>query len=254
MRTIVAALLVCLAAAAGADERRAVVVRDGAREVTVDLARLVRLSVTLTDSTDGGRRKQLDGVLLSRVLAALPAPAGADAVAVRCDDGWMALVPLAAVARHTPVLAFAEEGRPLAPPRGPVFLVWADEAARTDPEVTEAWAWSVAAFEYVRTREALAPSEPRPGAPPAVRRGAALFRRHCLSCHAARGFGGMSGWDLARPGIVAYRGEPRVRAYVTDPRRINPDGRMPPFAGRIAGRDLDDLIAYLKSVGEPIPR
>jgi mono/diheme cytochrome c family protein len=246
IRPLACALVLCTAARA-----QTVTVRGGGREAAVELSALPRRTAEVSDRTDGGRRKQLSGVPLRTVLERLPAPPGADALAVRCDDGWFALIPLAAIARSEGLLAVDQGGAPLAPPRGPVFLTWPNVAT---PSVDadralnpNGWAWGVAALEYVRAGDLhlAAPA----GAPVAAAAGAALFEQHCQHCHAIAGAGGMAGWDLARPPLLSYRDPRRVRRYLVDPRRLNPSGRMPSFKGKLAPTELDALLAYLAALG-----
>lgn len=73
--------------------------------------------------------------------------------------------------------------------------------------------------------------------------GAEVFQGECARCHKLNGTGGSKGPDLSR--IFQKRKEPYIRHYTMDPRSIKADGTMPP--ARISERELDLLIAYLKS-------
>jgi mono/diheme cytochrome c family protein len=141
----------------------------------------------------------------------------------------------------------------LAAPRGPIFLAWPNVAhpeADRDPALhPNGWAFAVASLEYVRAVDFARPLAP-PTGDAAAQRGAALFQRHCQHCHAARGAGGMAGFDLVEPSILAYRGEAYVRAYVNDPRAKNPAGHMPPFRGKLAAAELDALVAWLRALAK----
>lgn len=228
-----AAALACFSTVASA---QTVVVRSGEREARVELA--PSRTVAVRDPTDGGKRKTFTGAPLEEALARLPAPTGADAVAVRCDDGWLSLLPLASVRRYHPVLALAP------PPRGPVFLVWPNvdtPAVDTDVELTpNGWAFSVASVEWARLADFAPPGPPSTGRD--------LFARHCQHCHAAAGRGGVAGWDLSSPPILSYRAEAYVRGYVVDPRSKNRDGHMPAFGGKLSAREIDAVMVYLRSL------
>jgi len=245
------ALLVFARAAAA----QTIVLSDGTREVPVDLARLPRARLALRDPTDGGRAKTLLGPRLADALAALPPPDGADAIAVRCDDGWLSLIPIPFVHRYSSaVLAIAEGTRahPIGAPRGPVYLAFPTEAASDRagdaPLADNGWAWAVASIEYVRLAAVRAKLDLPRGAPALAAQGRQLFERRCLHCHAIRGAGGLAGWDLAQPNVLRYRDEQRVRGYVLDPRRYLREARMPSFAGKLAPSDIDALVAYLRAL------
>lgn len=236
------AVLLAVALAASPSRGESMVVAGGGREVSVNLAALPHASAEILDRTDGGARKRVDGVWLADVLARLAPPPGADALAVRCDDGWLSVLPLATVRSHRGMLALG-----LPAPRGPAFLTWpqADQPeVDRDPDLNpNGWTWAVARLEYTRAADFhLAPPT---GASPAAVRGATLFERHCQHCHAFDGRGGLAGWDLAQPPILAVRGEAYVRRYIRDPRRKNPQGHMPPFGAKLKPTEIAALLAFL---------
>jgi mono/diheme cytochrome c family protein len=236
------AVLLAIAIAAPPALGQSVVVAGGGRELTVNLAAFPRVTVEILDRTDGGARKHVEGVWLGEVLTRLAPPRGTDALAVRCDDGWLTVLPLATVRAHHGLLALG-----LAPPRGPVFLTWPQESqpeVDRDPALNpNGWTWAVARLEFVRAADfRIALPD---GAAPAAREGAVLFERHCQHCHAFDGRGGMAGWDLARPPILAVRGERYVRDYLHDPRSRNPSARMPSFASKLKSAEVRALLALL---------
>lgn len=81
------------------------------------------------------------------------------------------------------------------------------------------------------------------GDPVAV--GREVFRTQgCLKCHAVGGQGGQIGPDLSQ---VGSRLSPDLlRRYVTDPRSVRPDSKMPKHT--LAAEELDRLVAYLASL------
>ena len=181
-----------------------------------------------------------------------------DTLAVHCEDGWLSLIPLSAVARNPgAVLAISETGHAVAAPRGPVFLAFPRTARAPDPKDKAAWAdydligengyaWQVASLEYIKYKDFVA--RLAAAAPKADLRGRDVFASQCVHCHAVRGVGGAEGPDLARPALFSYRDEPRVRGYLRSPREINPQGRMPSFAGKLDDKTLERLIAWLKAL------
>jgi mono/diheme cytochrome c family protein len=253
-RLLLSGLLVgAILAPARSSSAQSIILRAGDRERTIDLGALPRTALSLRDPSDGGRAKRLAGPRLADVLAQAPAPADADTLAVYCDDGWLSLVPLDWLARYPgAVLALAEgpgDGRPLAPPRGPVFLAFPSDGTPRDRAVDDnGYAWGVAIIVYVRRERLLAPLAT--AAPSEeVARGGSLYLGHCLHCHAIGGAGGMVGWDLSRPNVLSYRDAQRVRDYIVDPRRLLPEGRMPSFRGQLSPSEIDALIAYLRALG-----
>lgn len=202
--------------------------------------------VTARDPIDGSRHDYRGMPLL----ALLPTSAIGDAVLVRCDDGFVALLPLATVRRYEPVVADevrgAEGWEPVPTPRGPRFLVWPNVARPEidrDPDVTsEGWAWAVASVEVVSRRDYLAPLTLQGGT--SIQRGRALWLSSCFHCHAVHGAGGLAGWDLSEPvPLWQYLDEPQIARYLAAPRAVNPDGHMP--VQNLSRRELRDLFAFL---------
>lgn len=229
------------------------VLRGGGREVKVDLRRLPTEAISVRDPTDGKKPKKFIGVRFGVVLRQLAAPNDADAIAVRCDDGWLTIVPLRLLARY-PEAIFAtmeyqgEKPTPLAPPRGPIFLAWPN-VDHPDFEnlldlAENGFTFSVAALEYVKSDDFAPPT----AATLASKQGRVLFQRHCQHCHSLSGAGGIAGWDLAQPKIFSYRDEKYVRDYVIAPRTRNPAGHMPSFKAKLAPGDLDAIIKFLRAL------
>jgi mono/diheme cytochrome c family protein len=125
---------------------------------------------------------------------------------------------------------------------GPFYLVW------TGPGRGDAhrypWPYQLARIEVVRF-EARFPHTVPVGAPEGspARRGFAVFRRECASCHAINGEGGSVGPDLNVPrSISEYRDAAWIKAYVRDPSAIRYTS-MPSHL-HLEERDLDALVAY----------
>ena len=130
----------------------------------------------------------------------------------------------------------------------PFYMIWQGEG-RND---TAAWPWPY----QLRTIE-IAPFETRfphtipVGAEPASaeRRGFALFRRECFSCHSINGEGGKVGPDLNVPqSIVAYRPAGQIRAFIRNPRTFRYT-TMPPHL-HLGEAELDDLLAYFTAMSQ----
>jgi mono/diheme cytochrome c family protein len=77
-----------------------------------------------------------------------------------------------------------------------------------------------------------------------VENGAVLYRMDCAACHVRH-----AGVSLAAPALEGYfdrKPQPTTRLA----REIIRDGRryMPPFGNRLSSNEIDDLIAYMKTL------
>ncbi|MCX6381784.1 MAG: c-type cytochrome [Armatimonadetes bacterium] len=70
----------------------------------------------------------------------------------------------------------------------------------------------------------------------------------CSACHAISGKGGNSGPDLSKTGGEANHDAKFFEAKVKNPKASNPDTSMPAYEETIKGKDLSNLVAYLKSL------
>jgi mono/diheme cytochrome c family protein len=77
-----------------------------------------------------------------------------------------------------------------------------------------------------------------------VENGAALYRRDCAGCHVRH-----AGVRLAAPALEGYF-DRKPYPTVRQAREIIRDGRlyMPPFGNRLSSDEIDDLIAYMKTL------
>jgi cbb3-type cytochrome oxidase cytochrome c subunit len=79
--------------------------------------------------------------------------------------------------------------------------------------------------------------------------GAELFRREgCVNCHSFRGKGGSMAPDLT--GVTKRRNRSWIRDQINDPKKHNPDSRMPSF-GHLSRREVSALIKYFESGSQP---
>ncbi len=125
---------------------------------------------------------------------------------------------------------------------GPFYMIW------TGPGRNDAhrypWPYELARIEVVRFEERFphtVPAGAAEGSP--ARRGFAVFRRECVSCHAVNGEGGSVGPELNVPKSVAeYRDAAWIKAYVRDPSAIRYTS-MPSHL-HLGEADLDALVAY----------
>jgi mono/diheme cytochrome c family protein len=67
----------------------------------------------------------------------------------------------------------------------------------------------------------------------------------CGGCHKIKDVGGEAG-----PALTAYASDKKkdakwTAAQIQDPKKHNPDSKMPAYGDKIKGKDLDNLVAYL---------
>jgi mono/diheme cytochrome c family protein len=156
------------------------------------------------------------------------------------DGGYLAI-------EDTEVAGWEPVGRERANP-GPYYLIWKHPPQHDIERYPRPWQLAtieIAAFDRVFPR--VVPTGVAPDSP--ARRGFAIFREHCIRCHAINQQGGQIGPELNVPqNILAYRPEDQVRAYIRNPETFR-YSKMPAFRELSEG-ELDDLVAYLRAMGE----
>jgi cbb3-type cytochrome oxidase cytochrome c subunit len=75
--------------------------------------------------------------------------------------------------------------------------------------------------------------------------GSVLFAREgCIQCHSFKGKGGNMAPDLTA--VTNRRSDRWIRQQIKNPRKNNPDSRMPAF-GHLSGSEIRAILRYLKS-------
>ena len=168
---------------------------------------------------------------------------------LRARDGFTVPMRGAKVFEAGAFVAFADVDapgwEPIGPQRanpGPFYLVWRNkeqQSLETHPRP-----WQLASIEIARFEDLFPHTAPKgQAAGSAAMRGFAIFKEHCVHCHAVNREGGRVGPELNVPkSIVEYRPVDQIKAYVRDPLAFR-YGNMPahPF---LKDGDLDDLVAY----------
>jgi cytochrome c oxidase subunit 2 len=70
----------------------------------------------------------------------------------------------------------------------------------------------------------------------------------CANCHAIQGKGGKVGPDLTRTGASPKHTVAWFAEEVKNPKSHKPDSKMPAYADKIKGKDLQALATYLSSL------
>ena len=77
-----------------------------------------------------------------------------------------------------------------------------------------------------------------------VEEGKALYEKQCKVCHSIKGDGGkMSDKGGALDGTGTKRDAKWLKSYITDPKAVIPDTKMPKM--KLSDQQLDDLVSYM---------
>ncbi|MEW6719812.1 MAG: c-type cytochrome [Thermodesulfobacteriota bacterium] len=124
----------------------------------------------------------------------------------------------------------------------------------TDAEITDL----IAFFRWVGevnnndwppqdSKKRLSRGEQRMMASVGVSPGAAVFQtKGCMNCHSLRGTGGTVGPKL--DGIGGGMTEEQIRAYVRDPKSVEPTATMPAQKDNLTERELEEVARFLSTL------
>jgi mono/diheme cytochrome c family protein len=194
-----------------------------------------------------------------------------DTVEAQARDGFVSEIPWELFARganHGAVawLAVEDPSRPwpLLPHEtesaGPFYLVW--EHPERSGVTREQWPFKLIRLSFV---ESPVHQWPQLGLPAGTSddhpawRGQGVFVVQCLPCHRLNGGGASdAGPDLGRPmNPTQYLTEAGLRALIRNPRAVRtwPGQRMMGFDKTVLSEnDLDEVVAYLRTMAGPIVR
>jgi len=204
-----------------------------------DLLKLPQETYTVSTDTNFVGTVKITGVALEKLPALLGAAPGAAMVIAVCDDSYNAHYPAEYFSKHHPVLVLQVNGLPPAQwPKGadgsamgpymishpsftPAFHVLKHD---DEPQVP----WGVLRVDFRNELEVYEPIVPRSGLHDAtVQAGYTIARQNCFRCHARDGEGGTKSpvdWDDIAGKAVNAPGY--FDAYVTAPKKIDPDSEM----------------------------
>jgi mono/diheme cytochrome c family protein len=98
---------------------------------------------------------------------------------------------------------------------------------------------------------------PVPDTPEALRKGRALFQRHCTACHGAKGKGdgpaGADARDLTDPAVQRRLTDGEIFWKIGTGRKKDDEMAMPAFARQIGTEDRWRLVRFVRSLGAPPP-
>lgn len=215
-------------------------------------------AVTVPEDPVFHRKKHYEAVLLAGVLAKIGgydrANPATTQVVFECADGYNPSMPLQKVLGSQAYLALRDADAPagqdwttVVGKTGDVKTVAPFYVVYTDvPPTDETFKWP---YNLVRIRlkpaaDELARLHPV-GTP---ERGYALFRTHCLTCHALNGLGGAMGPELNFPkNITEYWEEGDLRAFVRNPASYRHGSKMPTIPeNQVSESDLSEILGYLR--------
>jgi mono/diheme cytochrome c family protein len=224
-----------------------------------ELARDARPTVVESDDPFYGARKRFKAIpvepVLSRGFARSAAELKPRSFVLMASDGYAVPISGARLFEGGAYLAFDDVDVPGFAPIGPnkvspapLYLIWT-RPGQGDP-TQHPRPWQLVSIRLT-SLDALYPHAVPSGesADSPAMRGFALFRDHCIKCHAINREGGRVGPDLNVPqSIVEYRPEPQIRAYIRDPAQFR-YGLMPAHPD-LTDADLDALIAYFGAMSK----
>jgi len=215
-------------------------------------------SVTVPEDPVFHRKKRYEAVPLAGVLAKIRgydrANPATTQVVFECADGYNPSMPLQKVLGSKAYLALRDTDAPagqdwttVVGKTGEVKTVAPFYVVYTDvPPTDETFKWP---YNLVRIRLKPASDELTRLHPVGTpERGYALFRTHCLTCHALNGLGGLMGPELNVPkNITEYWRESDLRAFVRNPASYRHGSKMPGISEQqVSESDLGELLAYLR--------
>jgi len=176
-----------------------------------------------------------------------------------CRDGYIAHIPLKEIRRYQPMLAYSmvngedfrvdnlkqnEKDVNL----GPLYLVWNNlRYSKLKAQGAKNWPYQIVAINLER-KDPLLALRPDKHASSQIKQGHKIFAKNCLTCHAINKLGGQKGPDLSE--IISLKSEAEIKAYILDPRKLNPDSIMPAMfekkSKKMAQRQIQFLYEYLK--------
>ncbi|HEY4145394.1 cytochrome c [Pinirhizobacter sp.] len=261
------ALLLALPGAGAAQDLRI----EGLGQVRVLTAAQMRArpdarDILVPDDPVYHRDMHYRAVPLRSLLSGLAADAHVQFVAT---DGFTGEVPAHLVidgGRTTGWLAIEPEGHPWPPvgpgkpSAGPFYVVWTEPSAAGVGR--EQWPFQVATVRVTTDVDTRFPGMlPDPALPPdaPARRGFAVFKKDCITCHTLNGQGDARlGPDLNIPhSPTEYLGTAYLKKLVRNPQDLRhwPEAKMPAFDRRtLSDADLDDLVAYLSHMASRRPK
>lgn len=169
---------------------------------------------------------------------------------LRASDGYTVPISGDRLLEGGAALAFADASGPWEPigekraNPGPWYLVW--EGAAQGDLTTHPRPWALASIAIEPFERVFPLVVPR-STDARVQRGFALFREHCVKCHAVNQQGGRVGPELNVPrSVTEYRDEGFLRAWIRDPSSFRVSV-MPP-SPQLSDEDLSALLAYLAAM------
>ena len=98
---------------------------------------------------------------------------------------------------------------------------------------------------------------PVPDSPEALRKGRALFQRHCIACHGEKGRGdgpaGAEAADLTDRATQQRLSDGEIFWKISTGRKKDGEMAMPSFARQLGPQDRWKLVRFVRSLGAPSP-
>lgn len=198
----------------------------------------------------------------------------AGSIEFECADGYRALIAPSDLLSHDAVLAYGtadgapfrltnrlQDDEPVA--LAPWYLVWDNlHAPALQAQGASGWPYQVVGIALLDPQSDLARTLPPLGlrSDPAVQRGMAAFRTHCIACHSINGQGGDKAPELNHPvSVTEWIAPVWLRRWMLAPATVRHGTPMPGLPAGLPERAAvaDAIVAYLRAVSgtrwEPEP-
>lgn len=178
-------------------------------------------------------------------------------VKVECSDGYVAYIEASKFRANQSFLAFAKKGSHAFTTMGPskdkainlgnFFLVWKESYKKgRATRRRHHWPWKV---EKISLIDEL-PDSIKPTTDSSINTnwGYLNYVKQCLPCHSLNGFGGNIGPDLMTYSNWKTKSDKWLKKFISHPKKIDPDSRMPPFPTKIDIREtrINNIVLYLR--------
>jgi mono/diheme cytochrome c family protein len=181
----------------------------------------------------------------------------ADTVAVYCNDGYRADIPLSEFKKMKALLAFSmandtpfilhDDKKTI--PLAPYYLVWDHPNAESAQRDVYRWPYAVNKIDLVNSKTAYSPLQLKSNSSE-LRRGQQNFMKHCFSCHTLNGSGGTRGPMLN--GVLKIQKNDFLTEYILDPQGMNPSSKMSGLSKDLKGREqiAREIVAYIRKIAK----
>jgi mono/diheme cytochrome c family protein len=128
----------------------------------------------------------------------------------------------------------------------PYYLIWKEDYKKNAAKRRNHWPWRIRSFHLEKN----APAQLIPGKEQEedVTWGYKNYIKQCIACHKINGIGGRKAQELISNKLINKLKDSYLRKFISNPRSINKDSKMPMFPKKIdiRAKRINDIIKYLR--------